>query len=56
MRTFQRGLVSSIDLLLIGGDFTNIQHEQENETIFAAAQTASEPTYEEKLLQGILGP
>ena len=59
MRTFLQGFVSRIDILFIGGDFGNVQHEdneeeEEEEEMENTAHKKRTRTYEESLLHGTL--
>lgn len=62
MRTFLQGFVNRIDILFIGGDFGNVQHEdneeeeeeEEEEEMENTAHKKRTRTYEESLLHGTL--
>lgn len=45
---------SRIDILLIGGDFANVDHSKDNEEDFSTSEKEESQTYEEKLLRRIV--
>ena len=54
IRTIMDKFASRIDILLIGGDFANVDHSKDNEEDFSTSEKEESQTYEEKLLRRIV--